>query len=163
MILFFLTLNILLTLTTQSIVKECSKKSLTKDNTSRECLRKLLTISPTECESDSNISTEKFIENLGQNYQSEGLIPVDAYFFWEKIRNEIKNNKTIIPKETRGYQKTLNNKEYGQILQTITGLKPWKVTDDCTIWSTLQGKKQQQRKSADAWINLAKLLKTKNK
>ena len=139
-----------------SSLKVCPQNKL-------ECLRKHLTTDPSECESDSNIQID-FIKALGEQYDASGLIPIDAYFLWAKIREEGGKNPNleIIPEETKDLGPyALNNLQYTQLLKEIKDLKVWKASDDCTVWSTTIGKKQRLTKSSEVWLSLAKLLRSK--
>ena len=139
-----------------SSLKDCPHNKL-------ECLRRHLTTDPSECESDSNIQID-FIKALGEQYDASGLIPIDAYFLWAKIREEGGKNPNleIIPEETKDLGPyALNNLQYTQLLKEIKDLKVWKASDDCTVWSTTIGKKQRLTKSSEVWLSLAKLLRSK--
>ena len=146
------------------LVKLCKAGSISECPQNKvSCLRKHLTTDPSECESDSNIQLD-FIKALGEQYDASGLIPIDSYFLWAKIREESSKdpNLEIIPEETKDLGPyALNNLQYTQLLEEIKDLKVWKASDDCTIWSTTVGKKQRLTKSSEVWLSLAKLLRSK--
>ena len=125
-----------------------------------ECLKQHLTIEPDQCESDANIQLD-FLNGLGDNYDPTGLIPVDSYFLWAKVKEESKTpNSEVIPEELKDISPyTISNRQYGQILTEIGNLKPWKVSDDCTAWYPVGERQDQIQKSAGVWISLSKLFK----
>ena len=139
------------------VVPECPANHL-------KCLQEHLVSDPTECESDNNINIESFIEGLGGSYEADSLLPVDAYFLWSKIREEIQRNQNadVVPGETKELSSyTLDNREYGQLLEEVKDLKPWKTTYDCTVWAPVKSRKEQVKKSVESWLKLATLLDTK--
>ena len=125
-----------------------------------ECLKQHLTIEPDQCESDANIQLD-FLNGLGDNYDPTGLVPVDSYFLWEKVKEESKTpNFEVIPEELKDISPyTISNHQYGQILTEIEDLKPWKVSEDCSVWYPVGERQDQIQKSAGVWISLSKLLK----
>ena len=140
--------------TTIEATAECPNNKL-------DCLRQHFNIDPNECESDANIGLN-FINDLGQNYDPSGLMPIDSYFLWRKVleENEKDPNTEIIPSDTKGLELyTLDNLQYAQILNEIKGLKPWQASEDCGKWVPTETRTQQVTRSATAWFNLAKLLK----
>ena len=58
--------------TTIEATAECPNNKL-------DCLRQHFNIDPNECESDANIGLN-FINDLGQNYDPSGLMPIDSLF-----------------------------------------------------------------------------------
>ena len=136
-----------------SKVKQCPKLKL-------ECLKRVLNVDPSECESDSAI-TLQFAEGLGDNYDVNGLIPVDAYFLWTKVREIFKAdpNSEIIPEELRGISRyIISNQQYGGLLADFQDLKTWKVSEDCTVWYPVSSKREQAKRSAAVWLKLARQL-----
>ena len=133
--------------------RECPKLRL-------DCLKKVLTIDPSQCESDASI-TLQFAEGLGNNYDVSGLIPVDSYFLWAKIREIIAAdpNAEIIPEELKEVSPyTITNQQYGELLAVFLDLKNWKASEDCTEWYPLYSKREQAKRSAAVWLRLARQL-----